>query len=156
MSAKGRNNWAIVSLLDVGYSGFAGVDCCDREILRRVTPSQSALDFNFIKQVQELSKADVDIDPTLFYPPLRDRKGGSRDLPLVDRDLRDALEAYLELRLAQDICAKAHRSAISISKKRSLFAELTPESHGVNVKKMGRCRIRLFALGSPYRFDRCY
>lgn len=61
---------------------------------------------NVIKQVQELSKAGADIDPKLFYPPLQNRKGRSRDLPLVDPDLRDALEAYLEVRLANDISAK--------------------------------------------------
>ena len=55
-----------------------------------------------IRQVEELVKAGVKIKPENFYPSIIEHKGKSRDLPMVDHDLRDALCAYLELRISKD------------------------------------------------------
>jgi integrase len=55
-----------------------------------------------VAQIVDLAKAGVEIDPERFYPAVKKRSGQSRDLPLVDETLRDALTAYLALRLEKD------------------------------------------------------
>lgn len=55
-----------------------------------------------VRQVEALAKAGVAVEPEAFYPPVRRHKGKSRDLPLVDEDLRAALDAYLQIRFASD------------------------------------------------------
>jgi hypothetical protein len=52
-----------------------------------------------VAQIVDLAKADVAVDPKRFYPVVKKRSGLSRDLPLVDEALRDALTAYLAVRL---------------------------------------------------------
>lgn len=59
-----------------------------------------------VRQIEKLAKKDASIDPAMFYPPLSSRQGKSRDLPMVDADLREALEAYLPIRLHNDPSAK--------------------------------------------------
>lgn len=59
-----------------------------------------------LKQVEKLALAGDKIDPELFYPDQQRRKGRARDLPMVDKDLLDALEDYLTVRLAKDLTAK--------------------------------------------------
>jgi site-specific recombinase XerC len=54
-----------------------------------------------VRQIEKLAKAGADIDPKDFYPPVKQHKGKSRDLPLVDIALRNALQQYLELRLSK-------------------------------------------------------
>ena len=52
-----------------------------------------------VLQIEALAKAGADIDPEAFYPSVRTHKGHSRDLPMVDKALREALADYLALRL---------------------------------------------------------
>jgi len=52
-----------------------------------------------VHQIEKLAKAGADINPEDFYPPVKQHKGKSRDLPLVDKALRHALQQYLKLRL---------------------------------------------------------
>lgn len=52
-----------------------------------------------VKQIEALAKAGADINPEDFYPPVRKHKGKSRDLPMVDAALREALTDYLRVRL---------------------------------------------------------
>lgn len=54
-----------------------------------------------VKQIESLVKACAEIHPSDFYPPLKIHKGKSRDLPLVDPYLREALSKYLYYRLSK-------------------------------------------------------
>ena len=65
---------------------------------RTVRFSVEAFD-QVVAQIVDLAKADVAVDPKRFYPVVKKRSGLSRDLPLVDEALRDALTAYLAVRL---------------------------------------------------------
>ena len=53
-----------------------------------------------IKTVVKLAKKGAAVDPEDFYPEIKPHKGKSRDLPLVDKPLRQALSDYLVLRLS--------------------------------------------------------
>ncbi|WP_035529262.1 hypothetical protein, partial [Haliea salexigens] len=75
---------------------------------RTVSFSVEAFD-QVVAQIVDLAKAGIEVDPKRFYPTVKKRAGQSRDLPLVDEDLREALATYLALRLdkhplCQDRC----------------------------------------------------
>lgn len=52
-----------------------------------------------VKQIEALVKAGAPVDPEDFYPPVKQHKGKSRDLPLVDEELRKSLSSYLAIRI---------------------------------------------------------
>lgn len=55
-----------------------------------------------VKHIEKLAKAGAEVDPFDFYPPVKAHKGKTRELPLVDADLREALSEHLEKRLERD------------------------------------------------------
>ncbi len=55
-----------------------------------------------VKQIESLAKAGVTVDPTDFYPPEKKHRGKSRDLPLIDDELRRSLEAHLRMRMSKE------------------------------------------------------
>jgi len=52
-----------------------------------------------VRQIATLAIAGAEINPEDFYTPTKRHKGKSRDLPMVDRELRNALDDHLRLRL---------------------------------------------------------
>ena len=48
-----------------------------------------------VSEIEALAKANAEINPEIFYPPIKKHKGKSRDLELADLALRKALEDYL-------------------------------------------------------------
>ncbi|MGB0720966.1 MAG: site-specific integrase [Gammaproteobacteria bacterium] len=52
-----------------------------------------------VREIEALAKAGAEVDPATFYPPVRKHRGKSRDLPMVDADLKAALIAHLRVRL---------------------------------------------------------
>jgi len=52
-----------------------------------------------VRQIEALAKASAAIYPKHIYPPVKKHKGKSRDLPMVDVALREALMDYLQLRI---------------------------------------------------------
>lgn len=52
-----------------------------------------------VHQIEALAKAGAPVNPEDFYPSVKQHRGKSRDLPMVDEDLRAALTEYIELRL---------------------------------------------------------
>ena len=72
---------------------------------RTVSFSVEAFD-QVVAQIVDLAKAGVEVDPKRFYPAVKKRAGQSRDLPLVDNDLRQSLTTYLALRLDKNPGAK--------------------------------------------------
>lgn len=61
---------------------------------------------NIVRQIIELTKHGIDVDPKEFYPAPVPRKGVARDLPMSDPALRHALELYLWVRLEKDPAIK--------------------------------------------------
>ncbi|WP_444939194.1 tyrosine-type recombinase/integrase [Microbulbifer sp. JMSA002] len=54
-----------------------------------------------VRQIEALAKSGADVNPENFYPPVKQHRGKSRDLPMVDQGLREALGQYLNLRLGK-------------------------------------------------------
>lgn len=54
-----------------------------------------------VKQIEALAKSGAEINPENFYPSVKQHRGKSRDLPMVDNDLRQALMEYLRYRLSK-------------------------------------------------------
>ncbi|MCW9046643.1 MAG: site-specific integrase [Gammaproteobacteria bacterium] len=73
----------------------------------RKTVSFSVDEFDrIVRQIENLALANADINPANFYPDVKQHKGKSRDLPLIDAELRKALTDYLVLRLEQKTSVK--------------------------------------------------
>lgn len=81
-----------------------------------------------IRQVESLAKAGADVQPKEFYPPIRRHKGKSRDLPMVDPDLRNALMNYLSIRLERDHSAKPS-DALFLTQKGGPYSPNTLQEH---------------------------
>lgn len=75
-----------------------GADAMNRSktVYQRKTVSIEVRFVQIIKQVETLVRFGVAVNPVDFYPPLKKHKGKSRDLPMVDGDLRHALKSYLK------------------------------------------------------------
>ncbi|CAN0540730.1 unnamed protein product, partial [Scytosiphon promiscuus] len=81
-----------------------------------------------VQQIETLAKSGAAIDPKTFYPTLRQHKGKSRDLPMVDKDLQAALNHYLRVRLAKDLGAKP-TDPLFLSQKRGPYSPNTVQEH---------------------------
>lgn len=81
-----------------------------------------------IKQTVKLAKAGAEVDPKSFYPPVKQHKGKSRDLPMVDEELRDALLDYLRVRLDKDPGAK-RGDPLFLTQKRGPYSPNTLQEH---------------------------
>lgn len=55
-----------------------------------------------VAQIVSLVKAGAEIDPKQFYPLVEKRSGTSRNLPMADPNLREALIQHLDLRFSKD------------------------------------------------------
>jgi len=75
-----------------------------------------------------LAKAGAKIDPEDFYPPVKKHKGKSRDLPMVDNDLRNALTYYLELRISKSKSLKP-TDPLFITQKGGPYSPNTLQEH---------------------------
>jgi len=81
-----------------------------------------------VKQIESLAKAGAKINPVSFYPGVKQHKGKSRDLPLVDAKLRDSLKDYLLLRLERDPTAKPS-DPLFITQKGGTYSPNTLQEH---------------------------
>jgi hypothetical protein len=54
-----------------------------------------------VEQIEALAKSGAEINPENFYPSVKQHRGKSRDLPMVNNDLRQALIEYLRYRLSK-------------------------------------------------------
>lgn len=95
----------------------------------RKTVSFSVDEFNrVVDQIEALAKANAEIDSTAFYPAVKQHKGKSRDLPLVDEELRQSLCDYLVVRLERDPMAKLSEP-LFISQKGGPYSPNTLQEH---------------------------
>lgn len=81
-----------------------------------------------VRQIEALAKSGADVNPENFYPPVKQHKGKSRDLPMVDKDLRDALVQYLNLRLGKGEKLKPS-SPLFITQKSGPYSPNTLQEH---------------------------
>lgn len=81
-----------------------------------------------LKQHKKMVLAGVEVVPEDFFPEVKPHKGKSRDLPMVDPGLREALERYLELRLDKDPMAKP-TDPLFLSQKGRPYSPNTLQEH---------------------------
>lgn len=118
-----------VMSLPVAYT--KGADALGRSKTKyeRRTISFSVNEFQrVVSQIEALAKAGAEIDPETFYPPVKRHKGKSRDLPLVDEDLRQALSDYLVVRLERDPGAQPS-DPLFITQKGGPYSPNTLQEH---------------------------
>lgn len=97
--------FTLLKIMSLPAAYTKGADAMKRSAAKyeRKTVSFKTAEFDrIIKQVERLAKAGANIVPSEYYPPVKQHKGKSRDLPLVDGELREALSDYLLLRLERD------------------------------------------------------
>ena len=81
-----------------------------------------------VRHIETLVKVGAKINPEDFYPPVKKHKGKSRDLPMVDNDLRNALSDYMDLRMNKDAPLKP-TDPLFISQKGSPYSPNTLQEH---------------------------
>lgn len=81
-----------------------------------------------VKQIESLVKAGATVDPAQFYPPVKKHRGKTRDLPMVDPNLRQALKDYIAVRLDKDPSARAS-DKLFITQKGGPYSPNTLQEH---------------------------
>lgn len=94
---------------------------------KRISFTVSAFE-KMLKQVCEMNKAGINISPEDFYPEVLTNKGKSRDLPLVDPELCDAIDVFLEKRLNEDPYLQPN-DPLFISQKGGPYSPNTLQEH---------------------------
>lgn len=118
-----------VMTLPALYTKGSGALSRSRSAYERKSVTFTVAEFQrVLSQVEALAKAGVRVDPEKFYPPVGRRRGRSRDLPLVDSALREALSTYLELRLESDPGAKL-TDPLFVTQKGGPYSPNTLQEH---------------------------
>lgn len=118
-----------VMALPAAYTKGAKAQIRSKSNYQRKSVSFSVKEFNrILKQVESLAKAGTEINPEEFYPAVKSHKGKSRDLPLVDLDLREALKNYLDVRLSKDPDVKP-TDPLFITQKGGPYSPNTLQEH---------------------------
>ncbi len=94
---------------------------------KRVSSNIASLN-NVVRQIEALAKSGATIDPQVFHPPIKQHKGKSRDLPMVDQALRSALNSYLYLRVQQSQVLKPS-DPLFITQKGGPYSQNTLQEH---------------------------
>jgi len=98
-----------------------------RYIRKNISFSVSEFE-KMLKHVIAVHDAGFPIDPTEFYPDVKKRSGKSRDLPMVKKDLCDALDRYLKLRLDKNLYLKP-TDPLFITQKGGPYTPNTLQEH---------------------------
>ena len=118
-----------VMALPAAYTKGAKATSRSKSDYKRTSVSFSIDEFDrILKQVAALAKSGAEIEPEQFYPMVKVRKGKSRDLPLVDDDLRQALNDYLLIRLEKDHSVKP-TDPLFITQKGGSYSPNTLQEH---------------------------
>lgn len=103
LSATG-DEFKLLEVMSLPAACTKGADAMGRSksrYLRRSVSFDIETFARTVRQIEALAKARATINPEDFYPAVKRHRGKSRDLPMVDSALREALENYLHLRLAK-------------------------------------------------------
>lgn len=118
-----------VMSLPAAYTKGADAMTRSKSLYKRKTISFDTDSFNqVVKQIELLAKSGAEINPEDFYPPVKKHKGKSRDLPMVDPDLRKALIKYLQLRLSKGEKLKPS-SPLFVTQKGGPYSPNTLQEH---------------------------
>jgi len=91
--------------------------------------SFSLHDFDrLVFDIVDKTHSGMTVEPKDYYPEIKQHKGKSRDLPLVDETLREALSNYLRLRLSKDLEATPS-SPLFVSQKGSAYSPNGLQEH---------------------------
>jgi len=96
-------------------------------VRKRVSFSVAEFD-SIVSQVHALAIAGAKADASIFYPALKSHRGKSRDLPLSDFDLREALSDYLVVRLEKNPRAKM-TDPLFLTQKGGAYSPNTLQEH---------------------------
>ena len=121
----------LYEVLSLPASYTKGADAMKRSKSKyhRHTISFDIDSFNkLVRQIESLAKSGAEIDPENFYPPVKKHRGKSRDLTMVDADLREALSEYLHLRLVKEERLKPS-SPLFITQKGGAYSPNTLQEH---------------------------
>lgn len=115
--------------LPAAYTKGADALKRSRSTYQRRTISFSKHDFDqLVHQIEKMAKVGAEINPEDFYPEVKRHRGKSRDLPMEDPALREALTAYLEVRLSTD--PKANKTdPLFLSQKGGPYSPNTLQEH---------------------------
>ena len=125
------NDYKLLEIMSLPAAYTKGADAMKRSKsqYQRKTISFDKPGFDkMIRQVESLAKAGAKIDPEMFYPSVKQHRGKSRDLPMVDADLRTALIDYLNLRLSKGETLKP-TSSLFITQKGGPYSPNTLQEH---------------------------
>lgn len=81
-----------------------------------------------VKQIETLAKSGAKVNPENFYPSVKQHRGKSRDLPMVDSDLRQSLIEYLRFRLSKGEKLKPS-SPLFLTQKGGPYSPNTLQEH---------------------------
>jgi len=118
-----------IMALPAAYTKGADALKRSKSTYQRRTISFSKHDFDqLVQTIARLAKAGAEIDPADFYPEVKKHRGRSRDLPMQDPALREALTAYLQVRLAAD--PRANKTdPLFLSQKGGPYSPNTLQEH---------------------------
>jgi len=118
-----------VMSLPAAYTKGIDVMTRSKTHYRRKTISFDINAFNqVVKQIEALAKSGADINPENFYPPVKQHKRKSRDLPMVNQDLRGALIDYIQLRIDKGEKLKPS-SSLFVTQKGGPYSPNTLQEH---------------------------
>lgn len=128
---KSRGEFKLLQVMTLPAAYTKGSDAMKRSQTKyerkTVSFKKDAFD-QIILQVEKLAQAGASISPEDFYPPVKQHKGKSRDLPMVDSDLRGALNDYLQLRMNKDPNLKP-TAPLFITQKGGPYSPNTLQEH---------------------------
>jgi integrase len=127
--AGGHRTFRLNEIMALPASYTKGSNATGKSTYQRTTVSFKKDEFDkAIFRAVELTKSGLPVNPEDFYPPIRKHKGKSRDLPLVDQDLIDALAAHIEERLQADPSARKS-DPLFLTQKRVPYSPNTLQKH---------------------------
>jgi len=128
---KSRGEFKILKVMTLPAAYTKGADAMKRSKTKyerkTISFKKDAFD-QMIRQVEKLAKAGASINPEEFYPPVKQHKGKSRDLPMVDPDLQTALTNYLQLRISNDTSLKP-TAPLFVTQKGGPYSPNTLQEH---------------------------
>jgi len=130
-SNSGQRSFKLKEILALPASYTKGANASGRSKSnyqrRRVAFSLFQFD-QVVSQIETLAKAGLEVNPEQFYPQVTEHRGKSRDLPMSDPWLRDALIEHLQVRLAQDPTASM-TDPLFLSQKGGPYSPNTLQEH---------------------------
>lgn len=131
-SKKSMRHYTLLEKMALPASYTKGADAMKRSRSKYI--KNRSMTFNkeqfdkIVRQIEALAKAGADVNPETFYPPIKKHKGKSRNLDLVDPDLRQALKEHIDLRIEKDPSVKP-TDPLFVTQKGGPYSPNTLQDH---------------------------